>query len=1327
MAKTNRNEVKDQPTADKTIDKQQKNKKEPRDTRELMGFVRAVPIILVASALFITLCFITGQTGAFGNFISGLFKGLFSYMAYTIPAFILIHAITFSSDFKNRYVLKRLAFTVVSLVMLSMIAFIIPNIGAAEEVAFDPSGFYMGGIANAGGGFIGGVLAFALTKLFGYVGLLIIIAVVFIIFAVVSFYGSGKEITIFILKKLAAIFNLGARMEEKATNKKQNKAKEKEERKRAAEKKKNAAFYNDDFFYTDNGVSELEIPELGIVETKKNAGYVLRETVIHNEPVAAEEPTTERSSAEDPIKHKVSSGYAETIVPSTEEDNTKYRDDDIVIEIRPDSVEKTGEPESEPKSEPKVTLADLGISDKADDIFTESFDPFDIALNQKQASRPSSRASEITQNSPRGYSEFVSNLTPEEAERLERLRKFEECKAAAAKRKEEAEEAARIKAREEEEAAARLEEERIEALRRAEEERLANERRAEEERLANERRTEEERADIDEASDNSPADPEEAITKVTVNQINDDYISEYGNVNKRADSYRFVAGVVSNTERSAESKSTASAYGSVARTLAAEQEESVGSPSYNTKSEAPKTAFVFTPIADEEKSTVANAPTHSEPSEAPVYSAATVDDAPTSSVFAASKTETTLYFSDEDDDTVEEDDRIEITREQIGDFGSDEEQKFGLDFSEDDEDELPDSFTDEDGEEIVPLEQIPEEEQNPVISEYRGMFDIFKNDESSDEDETADEDTDKTAEFEDGASENNIDEPGEYVAPIDDIEADGEDEAREDEYSEDSEDYDDSEAEQNEDEDEPPFDDAEEIIKPLPKEQKKQLVPDYSNYKFPPIDLLKKGQSEDYSKITDELQESSEKLIGALEAFNIAATVRSMERGPRITRYSIVPARGVRVSQIEKLADDIALAMAAESIRIEAPIPGKSAVGVEVPNKIPSIVTLRDLLESDEFMNEKSKTAVCIGKSVEGSLVFGDIAKMPHLLVAGATGMGKSVCMNSLITSMLYKARPDEVKFIMIDPKKVEFAPYNGIPHLLVPVVTDPKQAAGTLMWAVDEMNKRYDIIEKLCVRGIDSYNEKVAENPELGAPMPKIVIFIDELNDLMIQVRDPVENLIMLIAQKARAAGIHLVIGTQRPSVNVITGVIKANIPSRIACKVSSSIDSRTILEQTGAEKLIGKGDMLFSPGGNAPKRVQGAYVSESETATIVDFVKNQVKGGVMYDEQAMEDMKRAAQKCDKNKNDGGDFDDEEESDVGYLHDRKFLDAVELAIRNGSVATSFLQRKLRIGYGKAAQYIDIMEDLGIVGEKNGSKPRDILISMSEWQEKLSRLTLDDY
>ena len=597
-------------------------------------------------------------------------------------------------------------------------------------------------------------------------------------------------------------------------------------------------------------------------------------------------------------------------------------------------------------------------------------------------------------------------------------------------------------------------------------------------------------------------------------------------------------------------------------------------------------------------------------------------------------------------------------------------------------------------EEIVEKQEIPEEERNPEIYAQRQMFDVFNSDKNesqdADDDELEDDNSDP-----DSAADADVDE-----------------------------DY-------NEDEDEPPFDDYTEDApvptpEPAPKpEKKKPAVADYSNYKLPPLDLLRKSPEEDWDSINKEIQYGGEQLINTLDSFNIKATIRGMEHGPRITRYSIVPAKGVRVNQIEKLADDIALALAAESIRIEAPIPGKSAVGVEVPNKVPSLVSLRDLLEAEEFRSETSKTCVCIGKSVEGSLVYGDIGSMPHVLIAGATGMGKSVCINSLITSMLYKARPDEVKFIMIDPKKVEFAPYNGIPHLLVPVVTEPKQAAGALMWAVDEMNKRYDIIEKLCVKSIDSYNKKVAENPELGAPMSKIVIFIDELNDLMVQVRDPVENLIMLIAQKARAAGIHLVIGTQRPSVDVITGVIKANIPSRIACKVSSGIDSRTILEQTGAEKLIGKGDMLFAPSGKAPKRVQGAFVSESETESIVEFIKAQVKGDI-YDEQALEDMKRAAQKCDKSKDGGADDDDDDENDgIGYLRDQKFLNAVELAIRNGSVATSFLQRKLKIGYGKAAQYIDIMEDQGIVGEKNGAKAREVLMTMQEWREMLSR-RLDD-
>ena len=1336
MAKTQKNVQNTKPTSDNNKDRKTKKVKEPRDVHELMGFMRAVPIILVASALFITLCFITGQTGAFGNFISGLFKGLFSYMAYTIPAFILIHAITFSSDFKKRRVLSRVVISFVSLVMLSMIAFIIANIADPEAIVFNAAEFYKSGIENVGGGFVGSVLAYALTKLFGYVGLLIIIAVVFIIFAIFAFYGGGKEITLFTLKKLAAAFNFGARMEAKAKNKKARKATEKEARKRAAAEKKNAKFYEDDFFYTDNGVSELEIPELGIVETNDNAGYVLRETVVHEEPSNDSSESKNANDTTEDVKHKVSTGYEEIITDDSgaDEDAKKYREDDIVIEIPADSIEAKPT-ESDSKDKPKVTLADLGISDNADDIFTAGFDPYDLALNQKYAAKQSSRAAELTKDEPKGYSEYISNLTPEEAERLERLRRFEECKAAAAKRKEEAEDLAKQKeedARAEANADADTVETDTVPVRTAENEQRTQQTPCEEVVQPVSPDTSEEEFTMTygtETADDEEAEEAEVVKPiVTVNQINDDYNIAYGGARepKHYDSYRFVAGMASASEDKpvVNNKPHTTAYGSVARTLALDEETPKQAPVYTPVAEEPKQTYAYTPVAEEPKQAPTYAPAVEEPKQAPAYAPVSVP-----------KEETTLYFSvaDEEDDENDKDigeNTIEITREQIGSFGEEEEIKYGLDFSEEDdeaEDDEVEDFGEEDAEIPEAPVEIPKEEQNPVISDYRGMFDIFKHDdESDDEQELSEEDDESTVNDEEIEPEETVDEDIDEDEECDESVEESEI-AEEDNEDEVSPEIEEEEIEEEEiEDDEPPFDEPKDAVKPAPKEEKKRIAPDYSNYKFPPIDLLKKGQTEDYSKITDELQESSEKLIGALEAFNIAATVRSMERGPRITRYSIVPAKGVRVNQIERLSDDIALAMAAESIRIEAPIPGKSAVGVEVPNKIPSLVSLRDLLESDEFINDKSKTAVCIGKSVEGSLVFGDIAKMPHLLVAGATGMGKSVCMNSLITSILYKARPDEVKFIMIDPKKVEFAPYNGIPHLLVPVVTDPKQAAGTLMWAVDEMNKRYDIIEKLCVRGIDSYNEKVAENPELGAPMPKIVIFIDELNDLMIQVRDPVENLIMLIAQKARAAGIHLVIGTQRPSVNVITGVIKANIPSRIACKVSSSIDSRTILEQTGAEKLIGKGDMLFSPGGNAPKRVQGAYVSENETATIVDFVKNQVKGGVMYDEQAMEDMKRAAQKCDKNKNDGGDFDDEEESDVGYLHDRKFLDAVELAIRNGSVATSFLQRKMRIGYGKAAQYIDIMEDLGVVGEKNGSKPRDILISMAEWQEKLSRLTLDD-
>ena len=547
-----------------------------------------------------------------------------------------------------------------------------------------------------------------------------------------------------------------------------------------------------------------------------------------------------------------------------------------------------------------------------------------------------------------------------------------------------------------------------------------------------------------------------------------------------------------------------------------------------------------------------------------------------------------------------------------------------------------------------------------------------------------------------------------------------------------------AEPEPEDEEDDVPFDGAVEV-KPTPaptslipiasdkKEKKKKDKPDYSDYQFPSLDFLAKQEEGSDDNIQAEIQENADKLIETLASFGVTASIKGVDRGPRITRYEVVPAKGVKVSSILNLQDDIALNLAAGSIRMEAPIPGKSAVGIEIPNKKSSIVRLRDLLETPDFESNKSKTFVCIGRDVAGQPVFGDLAKMPHLLIAGATGMGKSVCINALLISVLYKARPDEVKLIMIDPKQVEFTMYNGIPHLLVPVVSDPKQAAGALMWAVEEMERRYNLLNPLCVRNIEAYNEKVTADPSLGEPMPKIIIVIDEFADLMLQVKDPVEQLVTRIAQKARAAGIHLVIGTQRPSVNVITGVIKANVPSRISCKVMSNVDSKTVLDSAGAEKLLDKGDALYAPAGSPkPHRLQCAFVADGEVEDIMNFLK-QNNDGTSYDSTVMEDIERAAQKCSK-KGGGADRDDGDSGDIsgeGYLNDRQFLDAVEIAVNTRKISTSLIQRKLSIGYGKAAKFIDIMEDMGIVGEANGQRPREVKLTPDEWREKLARATLD--
>ena len=476
------------------------------------------------------------------------------------------------------------------------------------------------------------------------------------------------------------------------------------------------------------------------------------------------------------------------------------------------------------------------------------------------------------------------------------------------------------------------------------------------------------------------------------------------------------------------------------------------------------------------------------------------------------------------------------------------------------------------------------------------------------------------------------------------------------------------------------------------------------HYEFPPITLLEEGENKTDQNSEKRLLATAEKLRRTLYSFGVSAKVENVSVGPAITRYELAPAEGVRVSKIANLSDDIALALEAETIRIEAPIPGKHTVGIEVPNKEKNMVPLRDIIESDEFINSKSKLAFALGKDVAGEIVVTDIAKMPHTLIAGATGSGKSVCINTLITSIIYKAKPSEVKLLMIDPKVVELSVYNGIPHLLIPVVTDPKKAAGALAWAVQEMVKRYSLFAEKKVRDMKGYNALAEKegNPKL----PQIVIIIDELADLMMVAAKDVEDAICRLAQMARAAGMHLVIATQRPSVDVITGIIKANIPSRIAFSVSSQVDSRTILDSAGAEKLLGKGDMLFYPSG-APKpvRIQGAFISDKEVENIVKFLKKD--GETQYDEDIIESIEKSGEP------EKAAVEDEEEDDTDPLLD----EAIDLVVETGQASTSFIQRRFKVGYARAGRIIDQMEQRGIISGYQGSKPREVLMSKERWQE----------
>lgn len=520
-------------------------------------------------------------------------------------------------------------------------------------------------------------------------------------------------------------------------------------------------------------------------------------------------------------------------------------------------------------------------------------------------------------------------------------------------------------------------------------------------------------------------------------------------------------------------------------------------------------------------------------------------------------------------------------------------------------------------------------------------------------------------------------------------------------------------------------------------------------YTFPPVELLNPSVDTEGSSAMLELQNNATKLVETLKSFGVNATITNICRGPSVTRYELQPAAGVKISKITNLSDDIALNLAAKGVRIEAPIPGKAAIGIEVPNKVVSMVTLRELIDSDEFRNSQSKLSCVLGRDISGEIVITDLAKMPHLLIAGTTGSGKSVCVNALLMSILFKATPDEVKLILVDPKMVEFSKYKGIPHLLIPVVSDAKKAAGALNWAVSEMLNRYKLFSEYDCKDLSSYNRLIEKNldyiaknskgeeeeevclevgglPVAKEKLPQIVIAIDEFADLMMAAPSEVEDAICRLAQMARAAGMHLILATQRPTVNVITGLIKGNIPSRIALKVASNIDSRTILDSSGAEKLIGKGDMLYSPvGASQPVRVQGGFCEDEEIERVAAYIKK--SHNAQYNAEVEERIRRiAAEELGKGSKDAQANNADAASDLDPLME----EAIRIVIETGQASTSFLQRRLKVGYARAGRMIDDMEQLGVVGPHQGSKAREVLMTYSEWLERnhvLDVQPVDDY
>ncbi len=1288
----------------------------------LTGFHRAVPIILAAVAVFIGLCFVTqatgsqGSTGSLGRAISSVLLGLFSWGAYLIPALIGLHALFYPSDIGARRVITRIIFSAVAVVSVSSFAHAIRHWNN-DGVTFKIADFYKNGINAVGGGAIGSTIGFGIIEVIGSVGVIILAATVVAVY-LTYFFSSGKKVIGRVLYgALKGIVYFCAWVEKGI--KKLFGINRKAEKKAKAAEEKNRALMDDEFFDVDNGIEHLEISELGISETRDKASVeghaTLRDKVHHKSDASPEDAAEMERRARE--RAAASAAYYEDVTTKSEDKGFVIDDADFI-----DKRSRTAEAEAKtvPEREPS-----------ADDIFTAEFDPYELAMSEKLASKPSSRS--LLDEKPT-VKEEIYELTEEDAERARRNAEFERRKAAVVA--ESAATAASDEAKDEPKAVEFNTEEYAPTAPVTEErasESVIVEKPAEKETdstpaytvdtpypaygYESERNTEARGTPTVTYGEATKAyTPDEPTVRsegsVGENGARATYrrAAEFASatVEEKEEPTRVATGAYTAPTRVAPSVaySEPAAYTAPTRVTPSAYSEPVASePSVGyteptvtaaneyTTAHEPQPAVSYTEPVTSEPEAEYTEPKRSEPK--PEYNFSFDDeddeDVYTPSFEGANTAASRGEYSTAGNPADGEPSFKEYGAPEEGglvfefDMGKAEERRTLVTetthYGDTDEDEPDDgedaSEVDEVVEDDTPDEEIPPEKRNPVVAEMRDMFPALR--------ESA--------------------EP-EAAQP--------EDAAEYDEY----------------DEDEPPFDEPVAVAPAKPpkeeKPEKPKAKPSYKNYKKPPIELMGLEEVHDTDEISHEIRENTNIIIETLASFNVVASIKGVDRGPRITRYEVVPAKGVKVNQITNLLDNITMNLAAEGIRMEAPIPGKSAIGFEIPNKNPTNVRLRELLECEEFINAKSNTFVCIGKDVAGNPVFGDIAKFPHALVAGATGMGKSVCINSIMISLLYKSRPDQIKFIMIDPKKVEFRMYSGIPHLLIPVITDAKQAAGALMWAVDEMERRYDLIEKLNIRNIEAYNERQAVDPSIGEHMPKIVIVIDELNDLMMQVRDPVEGLIMRIAQKARAAGIHLIIGTQRPDVKVITGTIKANINTRISCKVTSVVDSRTILEMAGAEKLLNRGDMLFKPVDKTkPIRVQGAFVSDNEVEAIMEFLKSQGEGA-QYDEEIFAEVNKAAQKCGNKKGGGADADDDGDGEdaVGYYNDQKFLDAVELAIRSGKISTSLLQRKMSIGYGKAAKYIDAMEEIGVVSEANGQKPRDVLISMDQWYDKLSRVDL---